>query len=213
MKVYSLNELLLRRKELAHVVSARKRLLENPSLYLENIRRTAVHAGTDKAVDQVSGHLPRLDKIQVEEEANFYSHKLREVDEAIQQMNFGVDVTGPASIFADFSSDPEKMEKKAEGTITKKLAAFLTRRKSINEICRQGLTPLVEDLIEQINERIPVDEGVEKIRDNVKKLTAGEATAKHGFYHKQLCLVDRVIHDANHVTTVEASETLMDDYE
>lgn len=212
-RVYSLNELLLRRKELAQAVQVRKKLFEQRMLYQENLRRTPARAEGDNPIDQVDGHIPRLSKEQVEEEINFYAHKLREVDEVIQQQNFGIDVVGPASIFTDFSSDFGKLEKKAEGTLTKKLAAFLTRRKSLNDICRAGLAPLVEDLVVHVNDRIPASEGVEKLRAKIEKLTAGEAVAKHQFYHKQLRLVDSYIHAANHTTEVEASVSLMDDYE
>jgi len=211
-KVFSLNELLLRRKELAKMVVSRNELLRHAVLFTDNLRRTLIRSDGE-SLDQVSGTLPKLNKGQVEEEVNFYSHKLREVDEVIQQKNFSVDVTGPASLFADYTTNEEKLEKKAEGTITKKLAAFLTRRKSLNTVCKGNLGPSADDLLNHIDERLPSIEGVDQIKSKADKMTAGEAVAKADFYHRQLRLVDKVIHDANNSTTIEADASLMDDYE
>lgn len=210
-KEYQLNELLLRRKELAYAVVHRRRILEKEGLFMDNIKRMAV-PHEKISVDQVTGTMPRLKKSQAEEELNFYSQKLREVDEAVQQANYTKEVEGAASIFVDFSSDADKMEEKAKGTITKKLAAFLTRRKTLNDLCRGGLGPHEHDLMERVNTRIEADKGIDEIRKNIEMITLSQAVAKGDFYYKQLRLVDEIIHKANHSTTVEAPASLMQDF-
>jgi hypothetical protein len=208
---FTLNELLLRRKEVALAAAHRKTLFGQANLFKENLRRTPVrHEGA--ALDQVVGVIPRMKKSQVEEETNYFSQKLREVDEVIQQQNFSLDVTGPASIFADFSSDKEKLEEKSKGTVTKKLAAFLTRRKSLNELCRSNLSPEPDDLLLVVDERLNAGDGVEKLREKAEEVTATEALAKADFYHRQLRAVDEAIHNANNGTKLKAPASLMQDF-
>jgi hypothetical protein len=209
---YILDELLLRRTQLHKLAATRRALFAQSNLYKENINRSPVRH-EQATLDQVSGIIPRLKKEQVEEEVNFYAQKLREVDAVVQQQNFSLDVVGAASIFVDFSSDPDKMKERSKGEVTKKLAEFLTRRKQLNDLCRSNLGPDPLDLIHEVNERIEMADGVERIREKVENLTAAQALAKSDYYHRQLQLVDVVIHKANNGTKVKASTALMSEFE
>ena len=201
---YTLDELLLRRKELSVKVQLRQKLFNTPHIFQENLRRTSArHEG----LDDIIGTLPVMDRVQLEHELNYYSQKLREVDEVVQGANFNEEVNGPSSIFVDFSEDM----KLTGGTVTKKLASFLTRRKTLNDICRRVD---IEDseLIHSVNERLEATEGTEKLKEKYAKKKATEVLARMEHYHTQLRLCDELIHEANCSIRRGASPSLLDDY-
>lgn len=209
---YTLDQLLLRRAELGRMLHNRQALHAQANLFKEHIQRVPVRHENVR-MDQVSGIIPRLSKEQVEEEVNFFSMKLREVDSLIQRQNHLVEIVAESSIFVDFSSDPEKLAQKSSGKVTKSLADFLTRRKQLNTICRSNLAPETDDLVHEVNTRLDVAEGVDELRKKVEPLTATEALAKSDYYYRQLQLVDVAIHGANNGTKVTAPTSLFQDFE
>ena len=93
-----------------------------------------------------------------------------------------------------------------------KLAEALLRRKELNEKVAVLKSIQDRDLFEVKATRKPITESIDDVIAQVPKLTASQVTAEFDFYARQLRLVDAAIQQANWITSIEISDTVMSDY-
>lgn len=92
------------------------------------------------------------------------------------------------------------------------LAEALLLRKELNGRVDQRRQIQQANLFEMVLKRQPVNDNVDDIQAQVPKLTAGQVTAEHDFYARNLREVDAVIQQANWNTKVEVKATNLADY-
>lgn len=97
-----LAEALLRRKELQEKIS-RIQTVKDKDLFEVKVQRKLVQEG----IDDVIAAVPKLTLVEVTQEYDWYSKRLRLIDAAIQQANWNTEIECNGDVMADFPM-PEK---------------------------------------------------------------------------------------------------------
>lgn len=201
----SIDQLLLRRHELALMVNALEQV-KTLNVYSEVLKRDRV-MGTD--MDNVVLDIPRLDKDDVVHTFDWYARTLRMVDAIVQRANWATKVSVPAEVMEDYAYDAPIRSK---ATVEVELAQLLTRRKDL-EIKIKGTGQLARtELYERKEARVGVADSIEAMRQGVNKQTVLGALHSYHWYNHQYHECDWAIHKANTGTIVEVDDDLMGEY-
>lgn len=201
----SIDQLLLRRRELAHMVNALEQV-KAMNVYSEVLKRDRV-MGTE--LDNVVLDIPRLEKDDVVHTFDWYARTLRMVDAIVQRANWATKVSVPAEVMEDYT---EKAPIRSKATADVELAQLLTRRKDL-EIKIKGMGQLARtELYTRKEARVGVADSIEGLRSGVEKQTVLNALHGYHWYNHQYHECDWAIHKANTGTMVEVEAELMGEY-
>lgn len=202
-----LAELLLRRKELNALFEERMGA-QQAAICRDHVQRQKVNDETD----QVTGRVSLVDKDLLEKETNYYAHQRRLADSVVQQANWTTEVSVPHYLMVDD-------EELTDGDVGVKLAELLVRRKDLEQRIRMApsatnLRASVDDLYQEISERLPISEGLGDLMKKVQRKAPSEIKVfkVKDVLQQKLREVDAKIQKANWDTVVDVPSTVLSNF-